>query len=74
MSELERRVALVEAGKPDVIAERVTRIAADIENLQRDFDESIAGVRRLLFTFFSGLGVAVAAAIVALIVSGGGSP
>lgn len=42
---LEEDVRELQRGQPAVIAERVTRLSADIENLRRDMNEDIDGLR-----------------------------
>lgn len=42
---LEREMERIREGRPDVIAERVTRLSADIENLRRDVNDDIRELR-----------------------------
>jgi len=77
---LEEEVRSLQAGKPEVIAERVgmlslrvtelrTEIVDDMEALR----DQIKDFRRIFVGVFSALGVTVAAAVIALIVTGGPS-
>jgi len=83
---LERDVDRLKEGKPDVIAERVTRLSGDIENLRRDVnddfrslrEEEIKGLRDELATqrrILIGSFISIATALlIAYAVGGGGVP
>lgn len=80
---LEREVDRLKEGKPDVVAERVTRLSADIENLRRDVnedfrelrEEEIKGLREELATqrrILIGAFISIATGLILAYVLGGG--
>lgn len=76
MTVLERQVARLEEGKPDVIADRVTRLSVDIDALRRDVNDDIARLsaelavqRRILLGAF----ISIATGLILAYVIGGGS-
>lgn len=76
VSVLEREVAALKEGKPDVIAERVatlTRALADhkqeVHDDVADLREDVKSVRRILLGFFSGLTIVVIGAVLAYLLA-----
>lgn len=47
---LEREVQSIKDGKPDVVADRVARMAADVEGLRREVHEDMGALRDELAT------------------------
>lgn len=75
---LERQVDALIAGKPDVVADRVQAMSGRVNDLRAEMKEELTDMRdevrslkRVFISVFSGVGVAIAAAIVALIITGG---
>jgi len=82
LSRLESDVKELKEGQPAVIAERVGRLSRDVADLRdslgkqiKDGDDALAkqigGFRRIYVLTFSGLGFAIAGAVVAQILTGG---
>lgn len=74
---LEREVDRLKEGKPDVVAERVTRLSADVENLRRDMNTDMAEVReqlessrKILIGFFVSFAVLAVGIAVTYVVTG----
>jgi outer membrane murein-binding lipoprotein Lpp len=73
---LERDVADLQKGQPAVIAERVTRLSADVENLRRDVNEDFTEIRTELASqrkILIGAFVSIATGLILSYVLGGGA-
>lgn len=75
---LEREVERLKEGKPEVVAERVGMLALRVTELKLEIEKDMAGLRdqikdfrRIFVSVFLGLGVTVAASVVALVITGG---
>jgi len=64
---LEDDVKELQRGQPAVMAERVAHLSEDVTELRND----IKGLRRVIAGAFTGLGLVIAAAVVAQIITGG---
>jgi hypothetical protein len=75
---LERQIQALQEGKPDVIAERVGMMALRLAEIQVEMRErdsarerQIRGFQRIFVGVFTGVGVAITGAVVAIILTGG---
>lgn len=86
---LERQVQDLQAGKPDVVAERVGMMSLKLAELKGEFakdmnglheemrerdgarERQIRGFQRIFIGVFTGVGIAITGAVVAIILTGG---
>ena len=74
---LEREVDRLKEGKPDVVAERVTRLSADVEHLRRDMHDEMEAVKAQITAvvrILIGAFVTIATGLVVAYIVNGGSP
>lgn len=78
LDKLEDEVKELQRGQPAVMAERVTRLTIDVNNLRGEMNTEMSGVRdelrsmkRIQASVFSGLGIVIAGAVIAAILQGG---
>lgn len=67
INRLERDVEELKQGQPAVLAERVKHLSDDVMDLRQE----VKSMKRMFVSTFSAAGVAITAAVVALIISGG---
>lgn len=82
VNQLEREVQALKDNKPELVSERVQNLNQSVRELRAEVKAEMTdlraamvrgdnSVRRILISFSTGLGIAIIAAIVALIVTGG---